>query len=45
VLGVGYFADTIGLDFTYKICAWLALGSIPFVLLIKNKKEISNEKV
>ncbi|OPX29335.1 MAG: MFS transporter [Candidatus Cloacimonas sp. 4484_143] len=45
VLGVGYFADTIGLDFTYKICAWLALGSIPFVLTIKNKKEISNEKV
>ncbi|RLC48639.1 MAG: MFS transporter [Candidatus Cloacimonadota bacterium] len=38
VLGVGYFADTIGLDFTYKICAWLALGSIPFVLTIKNKK-------
>jgi len=45
VLGVGYFADAIGLDFTYKICAWLALGSIPFVLTIKNKKEISNEKV
>jgi MFS transporter, FSR family, fosmidomycin resistance protein len=45
VLGVGYFADTIGLDFTYKICAWLALGSIPFVLTIKEKKEKSIEKV
>lgn len=45
VLGVGFFADTIGLDLTYKICAWLALGSIPFVLIIKNKKEKINEEV
>lgn len=40
VLGVGYFADTIGLELTYKISAWIACGSIPFVLMIKsNKKE------
>jgi MFS transporter, FSR family, fosmidomycin resistance protein len=46
VLGVGYFADTIGLDLTYKISAWIALGSIPFVLSIKkNKMERTNEKV
>jgi FSR family fosmidomycin resistance protein-like MFS transporter len=35
VLAVGFFADTIGLDLTYKISAWIALGSIPFVFFIK----------
>ena len=38
VLGVGFSADTIGLDLTYRLSAWIAFGSIPFVLMLSNKK-------
>jgi FSR family fosmidomycin resistance protein-like MFS transporter len=37
VLLVGYLSDTIGIELTFRISAWLAFGSIPFVLSIKNK--------
>jgi FSR family fosmidomycin resistance protein-like MFS transporter len=37
VLFVGLAADKFGLDLTYKIAAFVALGSIPFVLSLKNK--------
>ncbi len=40
VILVGFLGDKIGLISTYKICAILATGSIPFILLLpKNVKE------
>ncbi len=38
-LFVGFLADKIGLEITYKIAILLALGSIPFVFLMKGKKD------
>ena len=38
LMGVGYFTDKIGLTITYRIFAIIALGTIPFVLLLKNQK-------
>ena len=38
-LFVGFLADRIGLEITYKIAVFLTLGSIPFVFLIKQKKK------
>lgn len=38
VLLVGFAADRIGLDLTYRISAFLAAGSIPFVLLLKSDR-------
>ncbi len=38
-LFVGFLADRIGLEITYKIAAFLALGSIPFVFLIGRKEK------
>jgi FSR family fosmidomycin resistance protein-like MFS transporter len=35
VLLVGFAADRIGLDLTYRIAAFVAAGSIPFVMLLK----------
>jgi FSR family fosmidomycin resistance protein-like MFS transporter len=35
VLAVGFAADRIGLDLTYRISAFVALGSVPFVLFMK----------
>jgi len=35
VLAVGYAADRIGLDLTYRISAFIALGSVPFVLFMR----------
>lgn len=37
VLFVGFIGDKIGLLSTYKICAFLAVGSIPFILLLPKK--------
>ena len=38
IMLVGIFSDKIGLELTYKISAFVAIGSIPFVLLLQNKK-------
>ena len=38
IMLVGFAADKIGLDLTYKISALTSLGSIPFVFLISKKK-------
>jgi FSR family fosmidomycin resistance protein-like MFS transporter len=38
IMAVGYFTDRFGTAITYQIFAITALGTIPFVLLIKNKK-------
>jgi FSR family fosmidomycin resistance protein-like MFS transporter len=35
---VGYLADRIGLELTYEISAFIALGAIPFTLLLPDKK-------
>ena len=35
VLLVGFSADKIGLDLTYKISAFVAAGSVPFVIFLK----------
>ena len=35
VLLVGFAADRIGLDLTYKISALVAVGSVPFVIFLK----------
>jgi FSR family fosmidomycin resistance protein-like MFS transporter len=37
VMMIGFIGDKLGLDFTYKLAAFLALGSIPFVLLLSKK--------
>ena len=39
----GYFGDTIGLDKTYYIAAFLSLGSIPFVIFLPEKKAKQGE--
>lgn len=39
ILSVGHLTDTIGLLLTYRIFAVIALGTIPFVLLLKNHKK------
>ncbi|MDY6915816.1 MAG: MFS transporter [Candidatus Cloacimonadota bacterium] len=36
VLLIGILGDSIGLEDTYKICATISLGSIPFVLMLPN---------
>ncbi|MCK4349990.1 MAG: MFS transporter, partial [Candidatus Krumholzibacteria bacterium] len=35
VLLVGFAADRIGLDLTYRISALVAVGSVPFVIFLK----------
>ncbi|MEA1986526.1 MAG: MFS transporter [Candidatus Marinimicrobia bacterium] len=37
VLLVGFLGDKIGLNLTYKICALLAFGSIPFILFLPKR--------
>ncbi len=37
IMGVGFFTDKIGLDVTYRFITYAALGTIPFVLMLKNK--------
>jgi len=37
IMFVGYFTDKIGLDSTYSIITFFALGTIPFVFFLKNK--------
>ena len=38
VLFIGMLSDIYGMDFTFTISAFVALGSIPFVLLLPTKK-------
>ena len=45
VLFVGLAADKFGLDLTYKIAAFVALGSIPFVLSLKPDNKTKTEKL
>ena len=45
VLFVGLAADKFGLDLTYKIAAFVALGSIPFVLSLKPDNKNNTEKL
>ncbi len=35
IIVIGALADELGLAMTYNICGWLAFGSIPFVLALK----------
>ncbi|MDA3957465.1 MFS transporter [Oceanispirochaeta sp.] len=39
VLLVGYSADKLGMDLTYKLTAYVSLGSIPFILFLKSTKK------
>lgn len=39
VVFAGFMGDWIGLEDTYLISAFLALGAVPFVLLLKGKKK------
>ncbi|MCK4640936.1 MAG: MFS transporter [Candidatus Marinimicrobia bacterium] len=45
VLFVGLAADKFGLDLTYKIAAFVALFSIPFVLSLKPDNKTKTEKL
>jgi len=45
VLFVGLAADKFGLELTYKIAAFVALGSIPFVLSLKLDNKTKTEKL
>ena len=38
VLLIGFLGDSFGLVMTYKICAIISVASIPFILMLKNKK-------
>jgi len=38
VVFAGFIGDWVGLEQTYKISAFLAVGAIPFVLMLKTKK-------
>ena len=38
VLAIGALSDYIGMDLTFKIAAFVAFGSIPFLLLLPSKK-------
>jgi FSR family fosmidomycin resistance protein-like MFS transporter len=44
VLLIGILGDSIGLQTTYKICATLSVGTIPFVLLLPSHKS-SKERI
>jgi len=35
---LGAVSDQIGLELTYKICAWVGFASIPFILFLKQPK-------
>lgn len=37
IIGIGAVGDAVGLKMTYNICGWLAFGSIPFVLGIRER--------
>ncbi len=39
VVMAGFIGDWVGLEMTYKISAFLAIGAIPFVLMLKGKRE------
>jgi len=43
IMAVGTAVDRYGLDLTYKMAAIAAIGTIPFVVLLKEKKEKENE--
>jgi MFS transporter, FSR family, fosmidomycin resistance protein len=36
IMGVGFLSDRIGLDTTYNLTILMALGSIPFIIKLKN---------
>ncbi|MCF7911746.1 MAG: MFS transporter [Candidatus Cloacimonetes bacterium] len=40
IMSVGFLTDKIGLDNTYSIITFFALGTIPFVLILKNNKGV-----
>lgn len=39
VLLIGFLGDGFGLIITYKVCAIISIASIPFILMLKNKKK------
>ncbi|MEA3500866.1 MAG: MFS transporter [Candidatus Marinimicrobia bacterium] len=45
VLLVGFLGDKIGLIYTYKICAILAAGSIPFILFLPKSIKQKHKRV
>ena len=46
VLLIGFLGDRFGLIITYKICAIISIASIPFILILNNKKiGVQNEKL
>ena len=47
VLLIGFLGDSFGLIITYKICAIVSIASIPFIIMLSNKKNIGvqNEKL
>jgi FSR family fosmidomycin resistance protein-like MFS transporter len=45
VLLVGFSADKIGLDLTFRISAFLAAGSVPFVLFLKSPGQGIKDKL
>ena len=40
VLLIGFLGDKFGLILTYRICAILSIASIPFILMLSNKKKL-----
>jgi len=38
VVFAGFLGDIIGLEDTYLVSAFLALGAVPFVFLLKKRK-------
>lgn len=44
IMCVGFLTDKIGLDNAYSIITFFALGTIPFVLILKNEKKRSKKK-
>jgi len=45
VLLIGFLGDHYGLILTYRICAILSISSIPFILMLSNKKKRRNNEV
>ena len=41
VLLIGFLGDSFGLIITYRFCAIISVASIPFILMLSNKKYIS----
>ncbi|RLC57061.1 MAG: MFS transporter [Candidatus Cloacimonadota bacterium] len=44
VLLIGFLGDSFGLIITYKICAIVSIASIPFIIMLSNKKKYRSLK-